>query len=88
MCLCYSLNVELERVKRVSKELITPFITQVFPVFLGKKQTPSIHDRQLSDLERQISQGRELLDSGGSLNPEQLSIQLAILNEQRTILLA
>jgi len=76
--------VNLEIIERVSKLPILPRIAQVFSL---RKQSPTILAYRLRDLEGQISQGRGLLDSGGSLNPQQLSAQLTVLNEQRASLI-
>lgn len=76
--ICYSFNVNLESVEGLPKKLN----------FFRKKTVPTILDDRLRDLEEQISQGERLFGSGGSLNPEQLSSQLAVLSEQKEGLLA
>lgn len=76
--------MNLEIVSGVFEKLVVPHIPQIIP---SKKPVPTTLACKLRDVKGQISQGQKLLDSGRSLNPEQLRAQLKVLNEQRAGLL-
>lgn len=83
--ICHSFSVNLERFDGFLGRLVAPHIPQIISL---KNPVLSFIDFQLHDVEGQISRGQELLDSGGSVNQEQLRAQLAILSTQREGLLA